>query len=431
MLMKKFTLFLASVILSLGAIAQTPEKRLTADDLNAVTTKLPIAIKCTQESSYTTYHSVNGRTGDLSNDIIFYWVPVTEGVAGAYYITKGDGENDYLQKSNTKTFGTLADAAQFHAVKPSAAGQGVENFGGANVYEDEATGGAYYVRIAFTDNSMWFNFNGDTYNTGTGVWTVQNVYDMTGINYVKYKVVYNFKYEGEDIASQTTTVADGSAYPDFAVALPYGLTADKPAGNVTADATVEITLTKTSELPFEVAADAEHITTWYYVRYHTSANKLFYIEALADGKVEWADDKDVANTDAHLWGFVGDIWGLKVVSKTGKAITSLNDGFAMLGEVADATAFMAVASRVDGNVCLKYPNGGDFLNAQNGFLKSWWDNDQGSAFLVEEYVAPEGPTGVESVEAQQTTVIYDLAGRRVENPTKGIYIVNGKKVVIK
>ena len=27
--------------------------------------------------------------------------------------------------------------------------------------------------------------------------------------------------------------------------------------------------------------------------------------------------------------------------------------------------------------------------------------------------------------------IYDLQGRKVENPTKGLYIVNGKKVVIK
>jgi hypothetical protein len=27
--------------------------------------------------------------------------------------------------------------------------------------------------------------------------------------------------------------------------------------------------------------------------------------------------------------------------------------------------------------------------------------------------------------------IYDIQGRKVENPTKGIYIVNGKKVVIK
>ena len=32
---------------------------------------------------------------------------------------------------------------------------------------------------------------------------------------------------------------------------------------------------------------------------------------------------------------------------------------------------------------------------------------------------------------QQTTVIYDLTGRKVENPAKGIYIVNGKKVVLK
>jgi hypothetical protein len=51
---------------------------------------------------------------------------------------------------------------------------------------------------------------------------------------------------------------------------------------------------------------------------------------------------------------------------------------------------------------------------------------------------PEGPdntTGsIEEVATdneQQTTDIYDLMGRRVENPSKGIYIVNGKKTVIK
>ena len=32
---------------------------------------------------------------------------------------------------------------------------------------------------------------------------------------------------------------------------------------------------------------------------------------------------------------------------------------------------------------------------------------------------------------QQPTAIYDLQGRRVLNPTKGMYIVNGKKVVIR
>ena len=38
--------------------------------------------------------------------------------------------------------------------------------------------------------------------------------------------------------------------------------------------------------------------------------------------------------------------------------------------------------------------------------------------------------GNSSIDAQ-STFIYDLSGRRVEKAVKGIYIINGKKVVIK
>jgi hypothetical protein len=31
----------------------------------------------------------------------------------------------------------------------------------------------------------------------------------------------------------------------------------------------------------------------------------------------------------------------------------------------------------------------------------------------------------------EVKTVYDLQGRKVENPTKGIYIVNGNKVVVK
>ncbi len=43
----------------------------------------------------------------------------------------------------------------------------------------------------------------------------------------------------------------------------------------------------------------------------------------------------------------------------------------------------------------------------------------------------DGTTGIDSVEGTETTAneaIYDLSGRRVQNPAKGLYIMNGKKV---
>ena len=44
----------------------------------------------------------------------------------------------------------------------------------------------------------------------------------------------------------------------------------------------------------------------------------------------------------------------------------------------------------------------------------------------------DGTTGIENVEGQsEGTAIYDLMGRRVENPTRGIYVINGKKVLVK
>ena len=43
------------------------------------------------------------------------------------------------------------------------------------------------------------------------------------------------------------------------------------------------------------------------------------------------------------------------------------------------------------------------------------------------------PTGISAIKAAMAegTVVYDMQGRRVENPAKGLYIVNGKKVVLK
>lgn len=49
-------------------------------------------------------------------------------------------------------------------------------------------------------------------------------------------------------------------------------------------------------------------------------------------------------------------------------------------------------------------------------------------FLFDETTGIEMPTAESNANAE--AVVYDLQGRRVVNPTKGIYIVNGKKVFI-
>lgn len=58
---------------------------------------------------------------------------------------------------------------------------------------------------------------------------------------------------------------------------------------------------------------------------------------------------------------------------------------------------------------------------------------QAKSFVLE--FEDGGTTGIETIENSKRStddgVYYDLQGRRVENPTRGIYIVNGKKVVIK
>ena len=49
-------------------------------------------------------------------------------------------------------------------------------------------------------------------------------------------------------------------------------------------------------------------------------------------------------------------------------------------------------------------------------------------------VFDDDASAIKSVNGEEFTVngsVYDLQGRKVENPKKGLYIVNGKKVVIK
>ena len=68
------------------------------------------------------------------------------------------------------------------------------------------------------------------------------------------------------------------------------------------------------------------------------------------------------------------------------------------------------------------------------FLQLHIDPSQ-SRSLVLNFEEEGTPTGVGHTEITESTemadAIYDLQGRRIEKPKKGLYIVNGRKVMIK
>ena len=68
----------------------------------------------------------------------------------------------------------------------------------------------------------------------------------------------------------------------------------------------------------------------------------------------------------------------------------------------------------------KYP----VLNASHGVVIKNEDGTFGNATGIEEIQTP-------APASPRRDAVYDLSGRRVEKPGKGLYIVNGKKVLVK
>ena len=106
------------------------------------------------------------------------------------------------------------------------------------------------------------------------------------------------------------------------------------------------------------------------------------------------------------------------------------------------TSSASVAMKIE-NVGGDYPwklvIGSNGMNSQDGgqtdngiLVNSWTTTDAGNCYQIVE-AGEKIDTGIENAEftIQNSEFIYDLQGRRVANPGKGIYIKDNKKVVIK
>lgn len=221
-------------------------------------------------------------------------------------------------------------------------------------------------------------------------------------------VKYTYTLNGTDKATvEQIVVANGAMYPT-PKGLPKYVSAARPEGVVNTTEAVSGILTKpvscTQNLPFEAFNSVNAISKWYYVKMHSNNTRYIrdavdYISYPYTGGGSEDDEifQSEVNHESALWGFVGDAFGMKLVSKSGKVVKSTGNGAASFTtNEAEGTEFVLIASSANNAwFCMKYPGSTQYLNANNNSKKvvHWNQTDAGSSMQVEELKTDDGVNG--------------------------------------
>ena len=300
---------------------------------------------------------------------------------GKYYLKTVKEETTYYVKAESWNF-----YASTEATTPFTIAVAEDEYSLFSLKQETAayTGYAGNTNNGATAAEGTYLYNNQPNLTGNTVWFFEEVADEV------VNITYVYKYGEKEISRETIEAIKGAEFP--AITVPFGFTATKPAGEVTAAGEYIVSLTE--NLPFEYSSDVASITNWYFVRMHPSYPS--YIRE-NEGVLPYVNGNSVATDDtrnSYAWGFVGDpVNGFKVVNKaTGNALiaTGNNDDDVTTGTFENGTVLSVCASTertAAGFFTLKPANGGSYLNANApaGRLKHWSDPDGGSTIQLFDY----------------------------------------------
>ena len=372
----------------------------TASDLMARTVTSNIVIKNVAQKNNLYFIAseapYSASMSSLEEKFIFTWEPAAD---GKFYLKKANA--GYLQNGglNTSiTFGEQAGAAIFHAVTPvyNTASSGAETaYGTDHRYTDYSTQAddlypmESLVRFV-NSNGVWVNTqepgNQPKFNKGTGAFTLHAIYNV-------------IETEFFDVAITDTGVKDyATFYTPIAVTIPEGVKAYYINDNSRTDGCVDLV---------EIADIIP-------------AKTAVILEAEVDVETEF---RFIASNEPGT-AVVGNM----LTGSTQKVVVNKNDD----------TAYYILTFRNNNVVGFAVPTkSGDETIFDNAAFKAYLSFPKVTGANYASFYSfrfnNEGTTTVEEVEIRnEKEEIYDLTGRKLEGISgTGIYIINGKKVLVK
>lgn len=363
--MRKITLFLALMLTCVGTVM--------AD----VVVGQMYRIKETSQSLYLTVRSYNGNSttgaygtvpllakSEGSMDQVFYFEAANE---GTYYLKSKSGYYITLRGWNVDATSSKSEIA---LVDVEADVYYIKNVSVSKYFKVESVG---------SDGGTYHPFCDCTEESKYAKWTLEVVDESEFANNVNVTYVYKI---GDNTVATSNPVMQEKNSACAAPAVDF-LTIDGYTGTI-GEADCEIVVNCSENLPFAVTADL-NAPVWQTVEMHRYGTFRVWEYAGNDVAVKVTDivNKEDAVADAMLWCFTGNLVdGFRIYNKaagTGVTLNATADN-ATVGTAADGNDVWKLKVGVaSADVAACFTNdGSNYMNRQDGILKYWSENDNGS-----------------------------------------------------
>ncbi|MBQ3244164.1 MAG: hypothetical protein IJB01_06115 [Bacteroidaceae bacterium] len=361
------------------------DKNLTASDLMSKTEPTYIAMKNLSRRNPDWYAGTSS-SALITDANIFVWEPTDDG----FRLKNLEGQ--YIQSGNENvniSFGTVDNAAVFTVVKPYVGGSETAAMDHDNDSNPYITSDQDENLVRFVnEKDVWINVQNTDgtpgtpkYNKGKRGWTIQYVYEVTMVEAYDVEIT-DAKYATFYAVSESTAPEGVEVY----YVTNEGVESEK----------INLTKIENRIIPANTAVIIYSETAGNYEFSASTTNA----PAISDNLLKGTPISTNITEEAYVLGNKDGVGLYKAITKDVSTSGGTKKVFLNNANKAYLPASAVPAA----------------AQASNGFRFG------------------EGTTGIDEITENrvQSTVIYDLTGRRVEAITApGIYIVGGKKVLVK